>query len=123
MSDAAMKAMKWVFLMMFVILGAFGLYATENTQDMRWLGLCVIGFGTVYLFDKLWTNMNNKTMITSGVLMVLLGTVSFQNVAPTWLFYLTDSLFLFQFTFFQVWAMTTLVFGFLIMFIYYWRFE
>lgn len=91
MGEAIMKAVRWSFLVIFVIGGIWGMHTASVLGDFRYLMATVVFFGVVYIIYKTWGDLHIKVMVGSVLLIVMLGVFAQPQYAPYWYFLATGN--------------------------------
>lgn len=122
MGAAFLKALKWSFIVVSMIGGLWGLYHASVISDFRFMMVSVLCFGAVYLVYRRWTDMPLKLMLSSMVLIGILGAIAQPQYAPVWLYIGTG--FELPFTgYFKTWAALVATAGTVTMTLVFWKFD
>lgn len=73
MGTAFVKSLKWCLLMVFAIGGIYGLSETSRLEDVRYIMISMLCFGSVYMLFRTWSELSGKIMIYSLCIVVGLG--------------------------------------------------
>ena len=106
MSDSFLKALKWFLFIVFIIGGIAAVSAVEK-YGVQPVMLAVFSFGGAYLMSNSWRKLPRQAMVTSTILVAVLGFVA--DYTPEF-----AAVFLNQFidmNFYLIWICLTLVVG------------
>ena len=123
MVDAFTKSVKWCFLMVFAIGGIYGFSEAGRAEDVRYLMISTLCFGSVYLLFRTWSELSNKIMVYSICIILALGFVAQEQYVPYWLYSFADIDITGIMGFFRVWAALTATAGLALMMAVFYKFD
>jgi len=123
MGNAFNKSLKWCFLMVFAIGGIYGFSEAGRLEDVRYLMISTLCFGSVYLLFRTWSELSAKIMVYSLCIVVTLGFLSQEQFVPFWLYSYADIDITDMMGFFRVWASLTATAGLLMMMVVFYKFD
>ena len=122
MGGAFLKALKWSTIVVFMIGGLWGMYHASIISDFRFMMVSVLCFGAVYLVYRKWSDMPLKIMLSSMVLIGILGALAQPQYAPLFLYIGTGYELPFE-GFFKTWAALVATIGTVLMTLIFWKFD
>lgn len=79
MYESFTKALRWVLAVLTVVLGLYGFYWAEQTEDVKPLAISLVGFGMTYLMSGVWKDVPGNLSVSGSVLVLVLAYLS-QNI-------------------------------------------
>ncbi|MGH1456996.1 MAG: hypothetical protein ACRBDI_09465 [Alphaproteobacteria bacterium] len=72
MNEALLKAFKWYFIALFVIIGASAFIISDKTDTIKPVIIGVFAFGVVYVSSLFWQDVSNRIfVISAGVFLAI----------------------------------------------------
>jgi len=123
MGNAFVKSLKWCLLIVFTIGGIYGVSETGRLEDVPYLMISLLCFGSVYMLFRTWSELSGKIMVYSLCVVVGLGFLAQEEYVPYWIFNYGDIDITAMMGFFRVWAALTATVGLVIMAVVFYKFD
>ena len=73
MNEAFMKALKWYFLVFFIVIGASAFIIADTSNSYKPVMVGILAFGVVYVLSTFWQDTDSKVFIISAVLFMVVA--------------------------------------------------
>lgn len=120
MNESFYKALKWYFVVIFMVVGATCFMIADETGDFKLTFVGVMAFGVVYVLSSFWQDMDTKIFLISAVLFLGLAQVS--GILPRYLYFYTG-IDLRDYSSYFIWAVLEGVVGIPIMTLVFKRYD
>lgn len=87
MNEALLKAFKWYFLALFIVIGASAFIIADESGSHKPVMIGVLAFGVVYVLSTKWQDTGSKVFILSALL--FMGISFLTSYVPPFLYMFT----------------------------------
>lgn len=76
MSQAFMKALKWYFLTIMVIIGTSAMIVSQETNSVRPVIVAILGYGVAYIMASFWRDFRGRLLFVSLLVFMVISAIS-----------------------------------------------
>ncbi len=120
MNEAILKALKWYFVALCIVVGASAFIISDKTDSIKPVIIGIFAFGVVYVSSIFWQDISNRIFTISAILFLIISQVSSYVPPFMYVFFGWDVNW---FDPYYTWAASTAIIGMPIMYIVFRYFD